>query len=199
MHFSEKYKCYWFTPQRTGTRSTKELLRVLGFQTMDHHFTFDANKKDYFFVSNVRNPYSRLVSLFYLYSHHLNNFHKQFDTWVHDSINHLPFAEKYQFYYHENFQYLGKPFDKFVRQENLENDLKSISFIDLSIPDINREFEINIVNNRYKTEFEGQMNEKRKNWKEFYNQELADLVYEKFLEQFQLFGYHKDSWKYVTP
>jgi hypothetical protein len=43
------------------------------------------------------------------------------------------------------------------------------------------------------------MNEKRKNWKEFYNQELADLVYEKFLEQFQLFGYHKDSWKDVTP
>jgi hypothetical protein len=152
MHFSEKYKCYWFTPQRTGTRSTKELLRVLGFQTMDHHFTFDRDKKDYFFVSNVRNPYSRLVSLFYLYSHHLNDFQKKFPVWVNDSFNHPPAAEKYQFYYHENFQYLGKPFDKFVRQENLENDLKSISFIDLTIPDINREFEINIVNNRYKNE-----------------------------------------------
>ncbi len=76
MHISEKHKVYWFTPQRTGTRSTKELLRVMGFQTFDHHFTFDSNKKDYFFVSNVRNPYSRLVSLFYLYSHHLNDFQK---------------------------------------------------------------------------------------------------------------------------
>ena len=199
MHFSEKYKCYWFTPQRTGTRSTKELLRVLGFQTMDHHFTFDTTKKDYFFVSNVRNPYSRLVSLFYLYSHHLNNFHKQFNIWVHDSINHSPSAEKYQFYYHQYYQYLGRPFDKFVRQENLVDDLKSIGFIDLNKPEISAEFERNILNNRYEKEFEGQMNEKRKNWKEFYNEELANFVYEKFIEQFQLFGYHKDSWKNVTP
>ena len=86
MHCSEKYKVYWFTPSRTGTRSTQQFLKALGFKTKDHHFDFDLNKKDYFFVSNIRNPYSRLVSLFYLNSHHLKVFSRDYKRWVFDTI-----------------------------------------------------------------------------------------------------------------
>ena len=43
------------------------------------------------------------------------------------------------------------------------------------------------------------MNEKRKNWKEFYYEDLANFVHDNFKEQFQLFDYHKDSWKNGTP
>ena len=86
MNFSEKHNCYWFTPKRTGTRSVKEILLVLGFQIGDHSFYFNKNKQDSFFISNVRNPYSRLVSIFHLYSHHINNFSLKFDSWVYKSL-----------------------------------------------------------------------------------------------------------------
>lgn len=33
------------------------------------------------------------------------------------------------------------------------------------------------------------------NWKDYYNQELADLVYQAYWPDFEAFGYHKDSWK----
>lgn len=195
MNFSEKYNCYWFTPKRTGTRSVKELLLVLGFQIADH--TFDLNKKnqDSIFISNVRNPYSRLVSLFHLYLHHISNFDMKFDEWVYETLKKPLICDSYQFYYHKDILKLDRPFNKFVRLENFENDIKSINFIDFTNPKISKEFEFNIKNNRYQTEFENQMNKKRKNWKEFYNGELANLVHVNFIEQFELFGYHKDSWK----
>lgn len=199
MHFSEKYKVYWFTPQRTGTRSTKQLLRALGFETRDHHFTFDRDKTDYLFVSNIRNPYSRLVSLYHLYSHHKDNFNFDYRNWVFDTIVNPSFIERYQLHYHRNFQYLGRPFDKFIKQENLQEDLKSLSFIDLNVPEINDAFQNNIVHNGYAKEFETQIGEKRRNWKEFYNEEIASKVYVELKEQFDLFGYTKDSWKNGTP
>lgn len=198
MHFSEKYKVYWFTPQRTGTRSTKQLLRSLGFVTQDHHFTFDVNNKDYLFVSNVRNPYSRLVSLFHLNSHHLKNFDRDYKTWVFDTIKNARFIDSYQLHYHRNFKVIGRPFDKFIRQENLQGDLKSLSFIDLTVPEISEAFENHIVHNGYKREFENEIGEERKPWKEFYDEETAMKVFEEMKEQFELFGYRKDSWKNVT-
>ena len=199
MHFSEKYKVYWFTPQRTGTRSTKQLLSALGFFTQDHHFTFDVNKKDYTFVSNVRNPYSRMVSLFHLNSHHLKNFNREFKTWVFGTIKNFSFNDKYQLHYHRNFPLIGRNFDKFIRQEHLQGDLKKLSFIDLNIPEINQAFENNIIHNGYSKEFEGEIGEKRKPWKEFYDEETAMKVFEEMKEQFELFGYRKESWKNVTP
>jgi hypothetical protein len=109
------------------------------------------------------------------------------------------FCDSYQFFYHKDILKLGRPFNKFIRLENLEEDIKSISFIDFSDPKISEQFEFNIKNNRYKTEFENQMNEKKKNWKEFYYEDLANFVHDNFKEQFQLFDYHKDSWKNGTP
>jgi len=198
MNFSEKYNCYWFTPKRTGTRSVKELLLVLEFQIADHTFYFNKKNQDSILISNVRNPYSRLVSLFHLYLHHISNFNMKFDEWIYKTLKNPLFCDSYQFYYHKDILKLDRPFNKFVRLENFEDDIKTIDFIDFTNPVVSEQFEFNIKNNRYKTEFENQMNEKRKNWKEFYNEELANFVHDNFIEQFELFEYHKNSWKNGT-
>ena len=94
---------------------------------------------------------------------------------------------------------LGRPFDKFIRQENLGHDLKSLPFIDLDVPEIKRNFEENISQNIYENEFENIIGEKRKNWKDFYDEETSDFVFETLKEQFDLFGYKKNSWNNGTP
>jgi hypothetical protein len=35
----------------------------------------------------------------------------------------------------------------------------------------------------------------KRNWKDYYNQTIADLVYYNFSNYFEFFGYNKDSWK----
>ena len=199
MHFSEKHRCYWFTPRRTATRSTTELLKTLEFEIKDHEFCFDRQNKDYFFICNVKNPYSRLVSIFYLHCHHIKNFSLDFKNWVLNFTPNSQFSETYQLFYHRNFPKIGKSFDRFVRQENIVDELKSISFVDLKNEKIKNVFENQIVRNNYIKEFENEIKDKRKNWKEFYNEEIADFVYEKFSEQFQLFNYTKNSWMDGTP
>jgi hypothetical protein len=55
------------------------------------------------------------------------------------------------------------------------------------------------LKNRFKNEFKFIETDGRKSWFDFYNQKLADLVFNKLEEQFNLFGYDRNSWKNGTP
>ena len=199
MHVSLKHRVYWFTPQRTGTRSTKQFLDSLGFQTVFHQFTFDSVNENFYFVCNVRNPFSRLVSIFYLNSHHEKNFNRDFKSWVFDKIKSNHFLETYKVHYHKKLYELKKPFDKFVKLENLEKDILSLPFVDISVPQVKEVFENSIIHNSYKNEFDEEMMRKPSEWFKMYDEELAEYIYEELIEQFTLFNYQKESWKNGTP
>lgn len=199
MHLSEEFKVYWFTPQRNGTRSTKQFLESLGFRTVFHQFFFDSEKENYFFICNVRNPYSRLVSIFGLNSHHEKNFKRDFKQWTFEKFKSDIFLETYKVNYHKKILELNRPFNKFVRLENLKDDILSLHFVDLNNEKVKESFENSIIHNSYKNEFEEEMDEKNIKWFEFYDTEVADFVYNELEEQFILFNYKKNSWIDGTP
>ena len=81
--------------------------------------------------------------------------------------------------------------DYYLRTEFLEQDLKKLWFIDNESIEVIKIIEDNIKKNNYLSS--------DTSWQSFYNQELADFVYSRTQEQFELFGYNKNYWKDGTP
>jgi hypothetical protein len=199
MTYSDELKVCWFTPQRTATRTTHILLKELGFKTLGtHEFNLPKERSDYRLISNIRNPYSRLVSTFFLYSSHNKRFDLNFKKWCDYALNDEIFAIDYQLKYHIPIKNVGRKFYKFIRVENYVDDLKSLDFINLENPRIQDIWEKNILKNGYTHEFKQIQTEERKTWYDFYNEEIADLVFSTLKEQFDFFGYEKNSWKNGT-
>lgn len=192
MHLSDELEVIWLTPQRTGTRSTIYLLKELHFQIGAHNWEIPKEKSHYKIVCNVRNPYSRLTSIFFLQSLHLKNFDRDFKTWVFSSFEDKYFFQNYQINFHENLP----PVDFYVKIENFIDSIFLLSFINFDDSTIKKTLEENILTNHYKDEFSEFIT--RKDWKQYYDEELASFVYEKLKIQFDMFKYEKNSW-YGTP
>jgi hypothetical protein len=185
---------------RTATRSTHRLLKTIGFGGLNSHiFKFPPTRREYMLISNIRNPYSRMVSLFYIYSVHKERFDLNFENWCEYAVNDEEFDYRYQLRYESIIKSTGRSFDKFIRIESYSEDLKTLSFIDLSKPETQEVWNNSILKNRFKNEFKFIETDGRKSWFDFYNQKLADLVFNKLEEQFNLFGYDRNSWKNGTP
>lgn len=195
MTYSDEYKVCWFTPQRTATRTTHELLKVCGFKALGaHSFFLPKERSDYMLISNIRNPYSRMVSLFFLYSLHKKNFDFIFKNWCEYALSDSKFDNDYQLRYDITMRRAGRNFDRFIKVENYDKDLEKLEFIDLTKPEIQDVWQNVILKNGYTHEFKMIQTEERKSWFDFYDEEIANLVYEKLEEQFNLFGYNKNSW-----
>lgn len=197
MSYSDKFKVVWLNPMRTATRSCGIIQRELGFEdTSTHSFIVPEDKINYHFIVNIRNPYSRLVSLYKLNRiWEKKEFNKEdFKGWVDfvfdDKLINKNISTVYLDYLING---LPKKPETYVRVESLIDDLKSLWFIQENFNLIEQVFKDQIVKNNYKMEYEVSIM-----WKEFYNQELADFVYLKTKPQFDMFNYEKDSWKYGT-
>jgi len=80
--------------------------------------------------------------------------------------------------------------DLLIRVENLYSDILKLPFF---MDDSHELFDIvydNILNNGYSSGYD---------YKEYYDQDLADYVYSYLEEDFVYFNYNKDSWKNGTP
>ncbi len=200
MTYSDEFKVCWYTPQRTATRTTMTLLKVLGFATIGtHSFYLPKERKDYRLISNVRNPYPRMVSLFFLYSLHKKNFNLDFFRWCEYALSDKNFDNDYSLRYEKKIKDVGRNFDMFIRVENLSDDLKKLEFIDLSKDEVKDVWENSILKNGYTHEFKYIETEKKKRWEDFYDEKTANLVFDSLEEQFDFFGYDKNSWNNGTP
>jgi hypothetical protein len=196
MTYSDEYKVCWFTPQRTATRTTHTLLKTLGFLSIGtHSFRLPPERFDYRLISNIRNPYSRMVSLFFLYSLHKVNYKLNFELWCEYALNDQQFENDYQVRYDLKIKSVGRDFDKFIRVETYAEDIKSLNFIDLSNPEIDKVYQNSVLKNGYTHEFKKIQTEERQSWQDFYNQKIADLVFSKLEDQFNFFNYNRNSWK----
>jgi len=200
MTYSDEYKVCWFTPMRNATRTTNTLLKKLGFLSIGtHSFRLPPERLDYQLISNIRNPYSRMVSLFFLYSLHKLNYKLNFELWCEYVLNDQQFENDYQLRYDLKIKSVSRNFDKFIRVETYAEDIKSLNFIDLSNTEIDKVYQNNVLKNGYTHEFKKIQTEERQSWQDFYNQKIADLVFSKLEDQFNFFNYNRNSWKDGTP
>jgi len=196
MNYSDKLKVVWITPMRTATRTTSRFHQFFNFdRTGQHKGNIPKEKNEYTLILNIRSPYPRLVSLYHLYLFNNPNLNPIFDKWVEIvTKKDLTILSEYDVFLDKIVESLVKIPDYYVRTEFLESDLKKIPFIKNDLNKLSSLFKNYVIRNEFENEFSP-----RKHWTEYYNQELADLVYSRTEEQFKLFNYNKDYWKDGTP
>ena len=96
-----------------------------------------------------------------------------------------------QIYFHEYLK-IHKP-SYYIKTENIVDDLLYIPEIRNNITEEGKMALEYVKYQDIKKEVDDYNN--KEDWRDFYTQEIADLVYNELKEQFEMFGYSKDSWK----
>jgi hypothetical protein len=202
VNISLKNNCFVIMPPKTGSIHVTNILKnfdfklykekdsnfKLVFETLihSHHTNLFTNHNNFKLLLTVRNPYSLMFS--YL------NFYPKEDS-VSTIIDYFENSLQREFYQtnsiwnsYQSFQERAP--DYVLRLENLYEDYSKIPFINSSEMFLSGELEkqCKIKKNEKPEIF-------KRNWKDYYNQTIADLVYYNFSNYFESFGYNKDSWK----
>ena len=202
MNYNDNLKVVWITPMRTGTRSSGAIMHKLNFKSeinnihqkeTVHGIDIPEGKEDYKLIVNIRNPYSRMVSLYYLHMYNSKQFNQVFDRWVKSNLSFSDYNKN--FFILESLKQLPKLPDFYIRMENFEDDIKSLWFVKENFDLLEQTINDNIEKNRYLTEFEEYGFTKKNSWKEYYNEEIAEIVFLKLKGEFDFFNYDKNSWK----
>jgi hypothetical protein len=196
MPYSDELKVFWFTPMRTASRSVSQVLEYLNFKNpRTHDFIRIPEHHNYYFIVNIKNPYNRLVSIYHIQKYH-GTIEVDFDVWVprrlseefNTSLSNFHTMERHINIFH---YFKDKKPDYIVRSEFLENDIRNIWFIkENNSPLLEQTIQNHICKNVYEKEWDFV-----KPWRSYYNQNLADIVYGYMKDNFDFFGYDKNSWK----
>ncbi len=147
-------------------------------------------------ICNVRNPYSRAVSGYLDETREEGNkeYGYSFDRWLKE-IYFIEgrYPESNDDFYMGEWEKIGRRPDYIIRMENMKEDIEKIPML-MKLPHLERGFEY-LSENRFKgenprDEYIGNI----QHYQKYYNQELADLVYNNLKDYFDYFGYSKDSW-----
>lgn len=217
MNFIHSEKTVWILPERTATRTIGQLLNFWEVQIYEgnqyktcvprknikgefsqglrHEWNIPDEYHHYDFLLNVRNPYTRMKS--YYYSLFLKNDCQGSDDC---HLSFVQFTEKYatdnggmlQHFSFDRIYEAIKPPKFVVRYENLSDDLMKIPFISekyTQSEEFKTEWDRVVTNNIFDKETKGQSYN--------YTEQEAELIYDKFKRQFQLFGYEENSWRYL--
>lgn len=141
---------------------------------------FDGHE-DFTLVASARNPYSRMFSWF--------RFSTEFRGGVY-KLNELGKFIEEQIYERnpDCFTFLTRVPDYFVRLESLVEDYGKIPFI--------RDSEL-YQSGAFKILCKTKMNQNKDevDWRDFYDQTTADMVYYNYVRYFDIAGYDRNSWK----
>ena len=194
---SEKHNCFiWLLP-RTGSNHMVSILKHYDFKhyvhydnkkelyddklEANHYSKLFSGHENYYFISSIRNPYSIEVSSFRM-NKLVGDYKEKFKRFI-DGRYFTRFGEKKPII---NFTRVP---DFFIRMENLYEDYGKIPFIINSeyyqSGELKKQVEIKINNNIFDNI----------DWREFYDDECAEIVYSNNKEIFNLNHYDKDSYK----
>lgn len=128
----------------------------------------------------VRNPYDKFVSG-WKYGEKVTGLEIDFEDFVHNLDNyrvhntitwHTIISQNTHLNYPNTEIYIGK-------FENLQKEMNTIAQVcDFTLANLTQD-----------------NSTQHKNYKEYYNQEFADVIYERFKKDFIYFGYERNSWK----
>lgn len=224
-NLSEKNKCFTITYPHTGSRSLMTVLDQFDFDTYElknnkliyrkqgsqHNHTFDLfeGHENYKMMISCRNPYDIFVSKFRFYLGGLRTMKSTFDL----KTEYLNFIEEFLFEIEERFWFrpshmikteelLKRPIDYRIKLENLAESYSKVPFISES--ELNKKAESVSLPSLINTKI-GDHKELKlvKPWvahlpedfREYYSEKVANLIYDNFSEMFLFMDYHKDSWK----
>lgn len=160
----------------------------------------EINPDEYKLIINIRNPYSWVVSCWHAEFNDLRSNPDaefcSFEQFVKSRTEH--FWNNVEDATNEQIINLNKQPDYLVRFENLVESVLAIPFIKEkeNHPKIQRWIQTAEGRKEKNGWREGYREEvKNINWKVWYNQELADIVYNTKENYFKTFSYDKDSWK----
>jgi hypothetical protein len=191
----QKEKCLVWLPAKTASTHAFSILKNYGlgacelennqFVRIKHNlpdlYTHDCKLFDghenYLFISTARNPYSKLVSYFKFIGIDKPNikFYDYLYLTVLEKAHHKPKFEQ-------------RIPDYFIRQEHIFEDYSKIPFIK------NSDF---YKSGQLKELCEKKINHNKTTYdfRDYYDEMCADLVYYNFSKYFELLGYDKNSWK----
>lgn len=194
MAFSENLNVFWFNPIRTATRSTRKVQIFFKFNESGWHDEPNDEYKEFYFISNIRNPYSRMVSIFYFLFKNENRDIDDFRLFVKKKVweeKNLESVPNLQLNLCKIFEKFGRNPDYLVKVENLYDDIINLPFIqDKSNPIFLGLMDESIKNNNYFQEYGS-----KPHWKEHYDETTANILYEYLEKDFILGNYDKNSWK----
>jgi hypothetical protein len=193
MNYSDDLKVVWITPMRTGTRSSGELMKKLNFNGLTHEINIPEGKNDYDVIVNIRNPYSRLVSLFHMHKFKNKQFNYKFEDWI-TKDHYILLDNEYNIYLANRIQKLKINPSKFIRLEKFSEDILSLNFIKNNSELLQDVIDGSIQKNNYEKEYSENGMEK-KFWKDYYTEELVNKIQVKLRPEFEYFGYDLNSWK----
>jgi hypothetical protein len=186
MVISHTIKTIWMFPQQTEEEATTIFLKKYGFETYN-----DSGFSDYDVICNIRNPYDRILSLYF--KKHFNNklikkeftltYKKMFNEWVDNafvpnklivSAANLPKFTLSGVNQLEKWTFNNKIPNKFVRLENFDEDICKIPFINKELIDLPK------INLKEERTFD---------FNEMYSVESAKKIYHFYKKHFYLCGY----------
>lgn len=193
MSYSENHGYQWWGQPRTASRTLMRIQEVLGFLDMNTH-NCKVYNPDWNTVISIRNPYARAIS-FWILRHGLES-HDQ------ERISFEEYLESENEYFLIKGPMGWNPIYRLkelnskiytIRNENIVQDLLNIPIVSDNLNILINEIET-IKTNRciYRKSY---LLKQDKPYYELYTQELADIVYETKKEEFETWGYEKDSWK----
>jgi len=160
---------YGIVGNREGGKRTK-YFEVMGAQTIKKYIGDDIFNS-YFKFCAVRNPYDKMVSLYHmLKSRYPEQYNISFDDFVrkNDCYNFARYTLencKSCIDFYIRFEFLQEDLEKVCKQLNIEYDLSKLP------------------------EFKSDYRKDNDDYKQYYNEELKKIVYDRHKEEFELFGY----------
>lgn len=211
MNGSHEMKFIWWGTAGCGSRTTQVFLVQAGCKDLKnynegfeipqqgshtHAQGIPEGMEEYPIICNVRNPYSKCVSSYLDESSDKNheNYDISFKDWLLKLTHEDRITRDADHFYMLEWEGFGRRPDYLIRLEYMEEDLRKLPMFEH-----NQDFEdamFGIRNNIYKNEnprdeYIGQL----QHFQKYYDQEIANLVYNTHKEYFELSGYDKDSWK----
>lgn len=141
MNVSHDLKTIWWLPEQTGEDVTTNILEKYGFTIED-----DVKYPNYTLICNMRNPYDRILSLYF--KKHFNNrlvkkeltssYRTIFNEWIKEAFisnklivttSNIPKFTKREGNILDRWHFNDRTPNKFVRIENYKSDINEVDFI----------------------------------------------------------------------
>lgn len=180
------------------------------YRSKTHDQGIPKELEGYPVISNARNPYAKAASYFLDVS--LGEYRGRGERgkgeelgdikeWITELVNYDKGIRHW-----DKWSRIGVNPTYYIRVESLEKDIKNIPLIIENAEALEEALELHIRKDGYNERHEWleypEMKWQREYdengqfmWQHFYDQELADIVYESWEPAFALQGYDKDSWK----